>query len=105
MICILIGVNWWIKPIHMWKKYATNEVEGAPRKKSCFDKVVYMLCKPGDHEQEKKEDDNIHVFTPAVSTTSSIAEDDAELQKVSPPSYESLANVHPHQQSIEDAKL
>ena len=65
-----------------------------------------MLCKPADHEeQEKKEDDDIQVFTPTISATSSIDGDEAEMQKVSPPSYESLADVHPNQQTIEDAKL
>lgn len=89
----------------MWKRYVTNEVEQEPKQKSCFDKVVYMLCKPGDQEQEKKQDDDFQTFTPASSITSSLAADDAEMQKVSPPTYESLADVHPHQQKIEDAKL
>ena len=90
----------------MWKKNSRpNEVDDQiPKPKSCFDKVVSMLCKPRDQEREQKEEDNFQVFTPANSTTSSVAGDDAELQKVSPPSYESLA-VHPHQQSLEDAKL
>ena len=56
VICILVGLNWWMKPLYKWKSYITPPGIQMPPPTTCTERLGACLCKSYQEQQDEEEE-------------------------------------------------
>ena len=53
VICILVGLNWWMKPLYKWRSYITLPGVVPPPPTTCSERLTACLCKTQQEQTEE----------------------------------------------------
>ena len=89
VLCILIGLNWWMKPLNKWRSYINPPGILPPPPTTCTERFAACLCKT---QQEQSEEDEKELAKEALAKAHQNPWDTPSTSQSSPDSsYSSTA--------------